>query len=69
VTSLIIDEIQVADTPQSATWYLCFDATVRGVNRRYYIVSGKRRTPSRRHGELGKVTVDANTHKDETGAL
>lgn len=36
-SSLIIDEIQMADSPQSATWYLCFEATVQGVTRRYYV--------------------------------
>jgi hypothetical protein len=34
---LVIDEIQMTDTPQSATWYLCFEATVEGVTRRYYV--------------------------------
>ncbi len=34
---LVIDEIQMADTPQSATWYICFEATVEGVTRRYYV--------------------------------
>jgi len=34
---LVIDEIDMADTPQSATWFLCFEATVGGASRRYYI--------------------------------
>ena len=35
--NLIIDEIQILDTPQSATWYVCFEATMPGVTRRYYV--------------------------------
>jgi hypothetical protein len=35
--SLVIDEIQMAATPQSATWYFCFEAKLGGVMRRYYI--------------------------------
>ena len=35
--TLIIDEIQMTETPQSATWYLCFEAKVEGVSRRYYV--------------------------------
>jgi hypothetical protein len=27
----VIDEIEMADTPQSATWFLCFETTVEGV--------------------------------------
>ena len=34
---LVIDEIEVADTPQSATWFLCFEATVEGVTRTYHV--------------------------------
>jgi hypothetical protein len=35
--TLVIDEIEMADTPQSATWFLCFEVTVGGVNRRHYV--------------------------------
>ncbi len=35
--SLVIDEIQMADTPQSGTWFLCFEATVQGATRQHYI--------------------------------
>jgi hypothetical protein len=35
--TLVIDEIEMADTPQSATWFLCFEATVEGVTRKYHV--------------------------------
>jgi hypothetical protein len=35
--TLVIDDIEMADTPQSGTWYLCFEANVEGVSRRHYI--------------------------------
>lgn len=35
--TLVIDEIEMADTPQSATWYICFEATVEGQTRRHYV--------------------------------
>jgi hypothetical protein len=35
--TLVIDEVAMADTPQSATWYVCFEAKVEGVTRRYYV--------------------------------
>jgi len=35
--TLVIDEIEMAATPQSATWYLCFEANVQGENHRYYL--------------------------------
>jgi len=35
--TLVIDEVVMADTPQSATWYVCFEAKVEGVTRRYYV--------------------------------
>ena len=35
--TLVIDEIELADTPQSATWFLCFEATVEGVTRTYHV--------------------------------
>ena len=39
--TLIVDEIEMADTPQSATWFVCFDVkTPDGTRRRYY-VAGK----------------------------
>jgi hypothetical protein len=36
-STLVIDEVQMTDTPQSATWYFCFEAKVEGVSRRYYV--------------------------------
>src|SRR5262245_32292243 len=39
--TLVIDEIGMADTPQSATWFLCFEVkTPDGASHRYY-VAGK----------------------------
>ena len=35
--TLVIDEIQMADTPQSATWFICFEATVGGATKRFYV--------------------------------
>ena len=35
--SLVIDEIQMTATPQSATWYICFEAKVGEMMRRYYV--------------------------------
>jgi hypothetical protein len=35
--TLVIDEIAMADTPQSATWFLCFEITVEGVTRTYHV--------------------------------
>jgi hypothetical protein len=35
--TLVIDEIVMADTPQSSTWYVCFEAKVEDVTRRYYV--------------------------------
>jgi hypothetical protein len=34
---LVIDEIEMADTPQSSTWYFCFDAEMGAASRRYYV--------------------------------
>ncbi len=36
-STLVIDEVVMADTPQSATWYFCFEAKVEGVTRRHYV--------------------------------
>jgi hypothetical protein len=35
--TLVIDEIQMADTPQTATWFLCFEAKAEGVVRKYNV--------------------------------
>lgn len=35
--TLVIDEIEMADTPQSATWFLWFEAKVEGVTRTYHV--------------------------------
>jgi len=37
VGGLVIDEIEMAETPQSATWYLCFEANVDGEKSRHYV--------------------------------
>ena len=33
-STLVIDEVVMADTPQSATWYVCFEAKVGDVTKR-----------------------------------
>jgi hypothetical protein len=35
--TLIIDEIEMVDTPQSATWFLCLQAKAEGVSSRYHL--------------------------------
>ena len=35
--TLVIDAIEMADTPQTAMWYLCFDATVNGVKKQHFL--------------------------------
>lgn len=37
--TLVIDAIEIADTPQSATWFLCFEATVVAVTQKYHVES------------------------------
>jgi len=36
-STLVIDEIEMLDNPQSETWFICFEANLEGVNRRYYV--------------------------------
>jgi len=36
-STLLIDEVVMADTPQSATWFFCFEATADGVTRTHRI--------------------------------
>ena len=36
-STLVIDEVVMADTPQSSTYYLCFEAKIGDVTRRYYV--------------------------------
>ncbi len=36
-STLIIDEIQMNDTPQSATWFACFEAKVGETSKRFYV--------------------------------
>jgi hypothetical protein len=38
-STLVIDDIVLADTPQSATWYICFEAKVGDVTKRYYVAN------------------------------
>jgi hypothetical protein len=35
--TLVIDEIEMADTPQTAIWYFCLEATVNGVKKRHFV--------------------------------
>src|SRR5260370_27802777 len=35
--TLVIDDIELTDTPQSATWFLCFDAKAGGESRRHHV--------------------------------
>ncbi len=35
--TLVIDEIEMADTPQSATWFLYLEAKVEGVTSSYHV--------------------------------
>jgi len=35
--TLVIDEIEMLDTPQSATWFLCLEVKVEGVSRTYHV--------------------------------
>jgi hypothetical protein len=35
--TLVIDEIEMSETPQNATWFLCFEATADGVSRRHHV--------------------------------
>jgi hypothetical protein len=33
----VIDEIEMAATPQGGTWFFCFEANVEGVSRKYHV--------------------------------
>jgi hypothetical protein len=35
--TLVIDEVEMADTPQTATWFFCFEAKAGAETRRYYV--------------------------------
>src|SRR5713101_879669 len=35
--TLVIDDIELTDTPQSATWFLCFEAKAGGESRRHHV--------------------------------
>ncbi len=35
--TLVIDDIELADTPQSATWFFCFEAKAGGESRRHHV--------------------------------
>ncbi len=35
--TLIIDKLEMMQTPQTATWFICFEATVNGVKQRYNV--------------------------------
>ena len=35
--SVVIDEIQMVATPQTATWFFCFEAKLGDATRRYYV--------------------------------
>lgn len=34
--TLVIDEVEMMDTPQAATWFICFEATANGEKKRHY---------------------------------
>ena len=36
-STLVIDEVVMADTPQSSTWFVCFEAKVEGVTKTYHV--------------------------------
>ncbi|HVY70320.1 MAG TPA: hypothetical protein VHH73_10360 [Verrucomicrobiae bacterium] len=36
--TLVIDAIEMADVPQTATWFICFEAKTGGASQRYYRV-------------------------------
>jgi hypothetical protein len=36
-STLVIDEVVMADTPQSSTWFVCFEAKVEGVSKTYHV--------------------------------
>ena len=38
-STLVIDEIEMADTPQSATWFFCFEASLGDAKKRYYVAN------------------------------
>jgi hypothetical protein len=37
--TLVIDEVEMADTPQGATWFFCFEASVGDAKKRYYVAN------------------------------
>jgi len=37
--TLVIDEIQMAETPQGGKWYVCFEASVETVRAKYHVES------------------------------
>src|SRR6266704_2056966 len=39
--TLVVDEIEMADTPQSATWFVCFEVKTPDGTRHRYHVAGK----------------------------
>ena len=44
--TLVIDKLEMAQTPQSATWFICFEATVNGVKQKYFVANkGYDKTP------------------------
>src|SRR5438046_1077320 len=61
--TLVIDEIVMHATPQTAEWYLCFEATVGDATRRFNV-------PNKTY-EKEEVTIPteltlANVRKDQT---
>ena len=46
VATLVIDKLEMEKTPQSATWFFCFEATVNGVKQKYFVANkGYDKTP------------------------
>ena len=38
-STLVIDEVVMADTPQSSTWFVCFEVKVGDATKRYYVAN------------------------------
>src|SRR5262249_6974483 len=44
--TLVIDKIEMAQTPQTAAWFICFEAAVNGVKQKYFLPNkGYDKTP------------------------
>jgi len=59
-STLVIDEIEMGDTPQTATWYLCLEATVDGVKKRHFLAD--------KGYEKNKLTIPIGLEFPKAGA-